>query len=152
MSYCNGYKWACSFLFIFLKVWLCPVLFFFISSITNLSSPTGQITVSHGSKMVTDGIICVIKRIGIIPSYHSGNNGLSVHLYRWMVKSLEAFFKLIIFHGGCFCSMPHTLLLTLSLGLRQIGKEVRRTLENGNISVQEVSKTIITFFMSASGY
>lgn len=140
-------------IFLFHKVWMCPVLFYFASIITSLCTPTGQVTVSHGAKMMTDGIVCVFKRLGLSPAINPSSP--VTWLATGCVKLLEGFFKLIIFHGGCFCSMPHALLLTISLGLRQVGKEVQRTLETGTVSVCEVrrnSKNTIEYIMHGTRY
>lgn len=86
--------------------------------------------------MMTDGILCVLHRTGFLPDHYSTLLAKN-WLYKLSVKISIGFFKLIIFHGGCFCSMPHTLLLSISLGLRQIGKEVERALGSGTVSVFE---------------
>lgn len=90
--------------------------------------------------MMTDGILCILKRFGLLVSEQRERD--RGWLYTGMVKCVDGFFKLIIFHGGCFCSMPHTLLLSLSLGLRQIGKEVEQTLQSETVLVYEVKAGI----------
>lgn len=100
-------------------IWLPPILFHVLAISVMIVTIPGRFTLSMGSKLAVDWVakICFLEYFPVCQGVR--------HV-------LQIFFKIIIILGSGYACTIQAVLVTLTISLRQVGKQLENALQDGN--------------------